>query len=216
MTLNLKRLSMLEKELQKITSGNPCVGVLDTGALIDITQATRSYNLNGCGKEEKNPCYSTTSSFLGLISWMMPLIITPKTYQEIQEHGRMRLNSHITELSPRIVDYSLDRMLQSQEFVKDLVEGVEMDKARYDAYWASIHSCNGNSKKENERYSDTDKEILATAAYLSKCKIGTIPEKSIDTVVVLSSDAHVLLGSDFLSREFNGDYSKIFPLSTRY
>lgn len=211
----IKNLGCLEREILEKSSGNFPVIVLDTGGLIDISHATRTYILNGCPKTEKNPNYSGASVFLKHVSRRTPLIVTPKTYQEIQDHGRMRLNSHTVELSPITVDYSLKVMADSAVFLDGLAGELSLDDARYDAYWTSKECCMGNCKKQEEGCSDTDREIISTVAYLSRCQIIGKPDKKVDRVLVVSSDAHVLLGSEFLGRYFDEKYPNIIPISTR-
>lgn len=216
MKLDIKDLGKLEREIVESSNGNSAVIVLDTGGLIDIVHATRNYSLNGNGKKEKNPNYEKATSFLKYISEKVPVIITPKTYQEIQDHGRMKLNSHITELSPKVVDFSLKVMTDSARFIEETIPELSMDDIRYDAYWASKEGCIGNPKKDAEGCSDADKEILSIAAYLSKCKVVESVPKKINKVLVISSDAHIIQGTEFLKRGFDGKYSGIVPISTRH
>ena len=211
----IKNLRCLEREILEKSRGNFPVIVLDTGGLIDISHTTRTYGLNGFSKTEKNPNYVGASVFLKHVSQRVPILVTPKTYQEIQDHGRMRLNSHTVELSPITVDYSLKVMADSAVFLKGLVGELSLDDARYDAYWTSKRCCDGNCKKQEEGCSETDMEIISTVAYLSGCRMIEEPDKRIDRVLVLSSDAHVLSGSEFLGRHFDERYQNIIPISTR-
>jgi hypothetical protein len=206
----------LEREIFEKSSGNFPVIVLDAGGLIDISHATRTYSLKGCPKTEKNPNYAAANVFLRHVSQRAPILLTPKTYQEIQDHGRMMLNSHTVELSPITVDYSLKVMADSAVFLDGLVGELSLDDARYDAYWTSKVCRMGNCKKQEEGYSDTDREIISTAAYLSRCQMIGESDKKVDGVLVISSDAHVLSGSEFLGRYFDGRYPNITPISTRH
>ncbi len=215
MAVNIKDLGELERDILKHSSKASPVLVLDTGALIDIVHATRDFNLYANGRRETHPHYLRATSFLKNVSSRIPLVITPKTYQEIQNHGGMRLNSHITELSPAVVNYSLDIMLDSARFMDRLVVEVPFDDVRYDAHWASLEGCNGSPKKKQEGCSDTDREILSFAAYLSLCKHPSNPGIKINPVLVVSPDLHIIHGSEFLRREFDGRYSNIVPISTR-
>ena len=132
----LKDLGALEKEIIKNSSGSFPVLILDTGGLIDIANEVRRYNLiykNG----NRNLSYEKPTIFLKYLSKKFPIIITPKTYQEIQDHGRMRLNGHTVELSPKIVNYSLERTLASASFISMLKKEFDTEQTRYDAYWAS-------------------------------------------------------------------------------
>ncbi|MEX2017013.1 MAG: hypothetical protein WD876_00900, partial [Candidatus Pacearchaeota archaeon] len=97
-----------------------------------------------------------------------------------------------------------------------LETGFSQDDIRYDAYWASREGCNGNPKKYLEGCSDVDKEILTAAAILSKSKINMGSSyKEVGKVIVLSPDAHIIQGAEFLKRGFDGKYSNIVPISTR-
>ncbi len=216
MTQIIKDLGKLEKDIIANSSGSLPVVVLDTGGLIDIVQSARQYGLN-YKNGNRDSKYAKVTSFLKSLSERTPVIITPKTYQEMQDHGRMMLNAHITELSPRVVDFALQTMLNSQRFMDTLqLERGELDQTRYDAYWASREGCNDNKKKHEEGCSDTDKEILSVSAYLSKCKVLQYPNKRVGQILVLSSDAHILQGIEFLKRGFDGQYSNIVPISTRH
>lgn len=215
MTHNLKELGRLEKDILKNASGNFPLLILDTGALIDIIQTSRDYCFCA-NRHEKNSNYEKATYFLKDMSSHFPLVITPKTYQEIQDHGRMRLNAHETELSPKIVDFALNIMINSVKFISGLKAGVELDMARYDAYWASQEGCKGNLKKMEEGCSDTDREILTIAAFLSQCRTVKDKRKKIGRILVASSDTHIIKGSEFLKRGFGGKYSNITSISTRY
>jgi len=141
------------------------------------------------------------------------MVITPRTYREIQNHGKTRLNGHTFELNQEIVDFALSTLIKSNELIDGLTNFCPFDNIRYDVYWATKYGCNGNSKKILEGCSDTDKEILNTAAYLSRSKVGN--NAALNPVLVISSDAHILKGAEFLKRGFDGTYSAMTPLSTR-
>mgnify|MGYP001605524776 CR=1 FL=1 len=213
MKTGIKGIKQLERDITQNFSGNLPIIVLDTCALIDIRQSIKQYNLinkNG----NRSPKYERTTLFLK--SLRSQIVITPKTYQEIQDHGRMRLNSHTLELSPNVVDFALDTMINSNRFISGLESEMEFDRARYDAYWASQEACNGIHKKHLEGCSETDREILSTIAYLSRCRIPDGRGKLIRSVLVISPDAHILKGAEFLKRGFDGRYSAIVPISTRH
>lgn len=216
MTMNIKELGHLERDITQHSGGSQPVLVLDTGGLIDIATAIRQYNLthkNG----NANPKYARTTLFLKSLSEQAKsyIIITPRTYQEIQDHGRMRLNEHTLELSPKIVDFALETMISSMGFVSRLEREIELDQTRYDAHWASVHGCSDCKKKHLEGCSDTDKEIIATIASLSTSKVPEVG-KGINPVLVLSPDAHIIRGAEFLKRGFYSRYSNIVPISTRH
>jgi hypothetical protein len=215
MKINIKDIGTLEKDILKNSNTDFPVMLLDTSGVIDIVSASRQYNLinkNG----DKNLKYEMPIVFLKNLAEKTHVIITPKIYQEIQDHGRMRLNCHTFELTPKIVDFALDTMTDSIRFISKLNKNIELDQARYDAYWASQEGCKENIKKNVEGCSDADKEILSTAALLSRCKTNKFPSKKISQVIVLSSDAHIIQGAEFLKRSFDGKYSNIIPISTRY
>lgn len=217
MTMNIKELGQLERDItQSSSGGSHAVLVLDTGGLIDVATAIREYGLthkNG----NANPHYARTTIFLKSLSEQTKsrIIITPRTYQEIQDHGRMRLNEHTLELAPRIVDFALEIMINSMGFFSRLEHEIELDQTRYDAHWASAYGCRDNPKKHLEGCSDTDKEIIATLASLSTSKFPEVGRR-INPVLVLSPDAHIIRGAEFLKRGFDGRYSNIVPISTRY
>ena len=213
--MDIKEMGQLEKEIIKSSSGSFPVMVLDTGGLIDIATALRQYNLihrNG----DRNPRYEKTTAFLRNLSQTIRVIITPRTYQEIQDHGKMRLNSHTIAFTPKVVDFALDTMADSIKFIAELNGQISLDDAGYDAYWAARDGCNGNHKKHLEGCSDTDKEILATAAYLSRSRVNGTIDREIEPVLVISPDAHIIKGSEFLKRGFGERYSSIVPISTRH
>ncbi len=215
MALNVKSPGKLENDLLKHLSHASPIIILDTGGLIDIVQATRDFSLYANGKRHLYPHYTRATSFLKNLSSKIPLFITPKTYQEIQKHGEMRLNSHEVELSQIVVDYALGATLSSARLIGNLTGESNFDEARYDAHWASLEGSIGNDKKMNEKCSDTDKEILSVAAYLSTCYKPESPGQKINPVLVVSPDFHVINGSKFLRREFDEKYSGIVPISTR-
>ncbi|MEX2017614.1 MAG: hypothetical protein WD876_04025, partial [Candidatus Pacearchaeota archaeon] len=90
MTLFIKEPGKLEKDIVENSSGSFPVLVLDTGGLIDVVYSTRGYGLNGKGAKEKNPNYEMATSLFNYLSEKLPVLITPKTYQEMQDHGRMQ------------------------------------------------------------------------------------------------------------------------------
>mgnify|MGYP001573804130 FL=1 len=211
MKTGIKGIGQLERDITQNFSGNLPITVLDTGALIDIRQSIKQYNLinkNG----NRSPKYERTTLFLK--SLRSQIVITPKTYQEIQDHGRMRLNSHTLELSPKIVNFALEAMIKSNIFISRLESEVEFEQARYDAYWTSKEDY--GIHKKHLGCSETDREILSTVAYLSRCRIPDGGGKLIRPVLAISSDAHILRGSEFLKRGFDGRYSAIVPISTRH
>jgi len=213
--MKINKLGELEKTIVQHSSGSFPVIVLDTGGLIDIANAIRIYNVNYRNKTI-SPIHKSTITFLKYLSEKTPIVITLKTYQEIKDHGRMWLNGHTLELFPETVDFALDIMNRSKQFCSGLDSGIEPDQARYDAHWASIEACNGNSKKSLEGCSDTDKEILSTVAYLSTSKIPGATIKKIGPVLVISPDLHIIRGTEFLKRGFDDRYSNVVPISTRH
>lgn len=213
MKTGIKKIEQLERDITQNFSGNLSITVLDTGALIDITRSIKLYNLINKNRN-RSLKYERTTLFLK--SLRSQIVITPKTYQEIQDHGRMRLNSHTLELSPKVVNFALDTMINSNIFISGLESELEFDQARYDAYWVSKEVCSGIHKKHLEGCSETDREILSTVAYLSRCKIPDGGGKLMRSVLAISSDAHILRGSEFLKRGFGGRYSAIVPISTRH
>jgi len=214
--MNIKEIGQLEGEIVKYFSEDSIpVMVLDTGGLIDITTSLREYafsHRNG----NRNPRYEKATAFLKNLAQALPMIITPRTYQEIQNHGRTRLNGHAIELTPKVVDFALGAMADSIKFIDGLRPRFSLDDVAYDAYWAAKEGCNGNHKKCLEGCSDTDKEILTTAAYLSMSRANGSINSEINPVLVVSPDAHVLKGAEFLKRSFDGRYSTIVPFSTRH
>lgn len=215
MALNIKRPQNLEVELLDYANKTSPVIILDTGGLIDIVQSTRNFSLNGNGHVAKYPQYGRATAFLRHIGARIPVLITPKTNQEIQNHIGVRLNSHELEVSPALTEYSFDLMSNSVRFMGGVKGETSLDDTRYDAHWAALEGCKGNLKKKEEGCSDTDKEILIAAAYLSQCRHpGNNPNK-INPVLVVSPDLHITEGAKLLRREFDGKYSTIIPISTR-
>lgn len=219
MKTDIKEISKLEKDVVDNLSGKSPVIVLDTGALIDISNATRKYDLVHRIVHHKrggeNPNYFDAVSFLKYFSGMAPLIITPRTHKEIYRHASTRLNGHTFELPLRAVEFSLDNMVTSTLFLDGLQGELPKDETRYDTYWTSKECCNGNHKKQEEGCSDTDKEILEAVAYLSSGRTVRQTGEKVDQVIILSSDAHVISGAEFLKRGFDGRYQGIVPISTR-
>jgi hypothetical protein len=217
MKKDIKTLSKLEKEIKSHLRGAHTtlpVAILDTGGLIDITASSRAFELKNRGRKA-NLIYTNPTGFLKHISGLAPLIVTPKTYQEIQKHGQTMLNGYLPEIESDSVNYALNLMTDSVAFMNGVESAVPMDQARYDAHWASIECCKDNFKKHSERCSDVDKEILASAAYLSEGKSRGAFGKQIGPVLTVSSDEHVLKGSKFLNTSFDGRYVGIIPVSTR-
>ncbi len=211
MKTGIKGIQQLERDITQNFSGKLPIIVLDTGALIDIRKSTKQYSLTNKNRN-RNPKYEITTLFLKSLG--SQIVITPKTYQEIQDHGRMRLNSHTLELSPKIVNFALEAMIKSNIFISRLESEVEFEQARYDAYWTSKEDY--GIHKKHLGCSETDREILSTVAYLSRCRIPDGGGKLIRPVLAISSDAHILRGSEFLKRGFDGRYSAIVPISTRH
>ncbi len=214
--MKIKEIGQLEGEIVKHFSMDSIpVLVLDTGGLIDITTTLRRYAFSH-RTGNRNSRYEKTTSFLNNLSQALSIVITPKTYQEIQNHGRTRLNGHAIELTPRVVDFALNTMTDSVGFVARLKSRVSLDDAGYDAYWAAKEGCRGNTKKFLEGCSDTDKEILATAAYLSMSRMNGAINNEINPVLVISPDTHIIKGLEFLKRGFDGRYSNLMSISTRH
>ena len=211
--MQIKKIGPLEGELLRHYDSLDSIPVLifDTGGLIDMAKSLRQYafsHRNG----DRDQRYEKPSVFLRNLSGAFKMIITPKIYQEIQNHGRTRINQHTIELTPRVVDFALEAMIGSRDFIKEVKSQMTLDDARYDAYWAAKYGCNGkhkrNHKKCLEGCSEADKELLSTAVYL-----GMSPD--INPALVVSSDAHILDGLKFLKDNSGDIYSKIIPVSTR-
>ena len=210
----IKDLRRIEREIRDNFRGDLPVLVMDTGGLIDIEAKVRQHNFTCVNEERIDSCISTTY-FLQNILKGRPMFITPKTYREIRNHEGMKLNGHVYELSPSTLNFSLDSMVYSTQFFIGLNQRVESDQIRYDAYWAARECCKDNPKKYAEGCSDTDKEILLAIANLSNSNPRNAPQIGVGSVVVVSSDSHVINGSEILKTEFDGRYSGIFPVSTR-
>jgi len=212
--MEIKGINQLEGEIiRHFSLGTFPVMVLDTSGLIDLVTAMRQYNSvrrNG----DRNQRYERPALFLENLAQELPMVITPRTYREIQNHGRTRLNGHTVELTPEVMDFALNTLIKSVEFIDGLKNPVSFDDIRYDTYWAAKYGCDGNHKKIMEGCSDTDREILATAAHISGSNIDD--KTALGPVLVTSSDAHVLKGAELLKRGFDGKYSRIMPFSTRH
>src|SRR3990170_1120380 len=121
----IKDIGSLAREIAQNSSGSFPLVVLDTGGLIDIVSATRMYNFNH-KNGNKDPRYELTISFLKHLSERLPVLITPRTYKEMQEHGNVMLNDHgIYEIPPKVVDFTLGTMEESIKFISRLKKGTD-------------------------------------------------------------------------------------------
>ncbi len=218
----IKSPSKIEKELGRFEFNEkeksvPAV-LMDTSALIDIERSLRDYALSKKQKVALN--YRDVPSFLSVIDKKCPLIITPLVFGEIVKHSHLRLNGHTLEIEPRTFDYIEGQVANSGDFLARARTDVTLDNARYDTYWVSKKSCNGNAKKDCEGFSETDKEILTNAVRLSRSYIA-FPEKAnkvynISPVVVFSSDTHMKEGVRFINEFLQSKYPQICNVSARY
>ena len=211
----VKELSRIMREIYHNSDGDSSALVLDTGGLIDILSGIRGHNLSHRATN-RDSNYILPSSFLRKLSEITNVIITPETYKEIYNHRITRLNRHSFEIPPQVVKFSLDAVSKSTRFMWGLELQLGLDDIRYDAYWASKECCRHNQKKHDEGFSEADKEILVTAACLSNSKTENSQGSNISPVIVVSSDSHVIRGSEFLKRECGERYENIVPISTRY
>ncbi len=211
--MRIKNIGPLEGDILRTFSVDsiPMI-VFDTSGLIDIATSIRRYNLchrNGIGDIR----YTSPDVFLRNLNGASKIIITPYTYKEVEKHSHTILNRYTNELESPIVSFSFYALEQYMAIASELKNSISLDEARYDAYWAAKYGCNGNEKKFLEGPSLTDKEILGTASYLANAEI---KGQRINPLIVVSSDAHILKGVEFLRKEFEDKYSSLSPISTRY
>ena len=167
----------------------------DTCALIDLERLTREYR----GQEAK---YARPDIFLDNLIERNRVVLIPKgIINEVRIHRKVKLNSHEYELSQDFVSYLEELYKISNCFLGCTRYGLDSEQTGLDVYWASVLSCAENQKKQEEGFSNADKDLLTLACLLTTTK--SDPAKSsekisIGLVDVLSSDEHILRGADFL------------------
>ena len=116
LNMEIKGIGQLEGEIIRSLSLGPFpVMVMDTGGMIDFVNSMRQYTSSH--RNGKNVRYAAPTTFFKALSAEVPIVITPKTYQEIQNHGRTRLNGHAIELAPDAVNFALDTMIESAKLI---------------------------------------------------------------------------------------------------
>lgn len=225
MTLVVKDPGRLEKEIKGIINGgnsrNLAVAVVDTGGIIDLVKSTREYDLSTRRDKFRVPEYTDPTEMLKKLARKMPVIITPQMRKELVRHKNTMLNSRQPEIYSHLLDYSFDLAMDSAYFMSGLKpsrpSGVfSWDDVEYQMYLLSKECCNGNRKKTEEGCSDTDREILTTAAYLSRSREDTGIKRKINPVIVISPDQHITCGVDMINRELSDLYPGIISFSTRF
>jgi len=218
MKFKLKELSALEKELTSLEEQretNLPMILVDTGALIDIEQSVRNYSLSH--KKELNSNHLYVKKFLSIVRNEAPLIITPHVFAEITNHAHCNRNGHTKEIEYDTFKYVQSLVNESTDFLARARTKASLDEARYDVYWATKNSCKDNNKKNEEGFSDADKDLLTNAARLSCSHIINEEKKfNINPVVIFSPDQHIEKGVNFINEFLSCKYPNIINISTRY
>lgn len=228
MTLILKSCKILEENLKEelgnyLESGKDLpVVLLDTGAVIDLEEAVKSHVKSLKEKAE-------TSLFLKSLKEKVPLVVTPYVHREIIRHSRYKRNSHTPEIEPSTFKFIKGIVNESTDFLTRARTDVPLDDARYNVYWISKEACKcdnsdnkNDKKKQDEGFSETDRDILTHAIRLSRSYIefpqGTQINRKINPVIVFSPDKHIGEGISFIykCRSLSEQYPGIKNISTRY
>lgn len=210
----------LERSLDNVFSNTPHnlpVIVLDTGALIDIVHASRNYDLTFKGDKARNEIYANPVLFLMSLNDKAPFVIPPLVMDEVESHGRCKLNSYRFELSDDVLGFTRGLFLDSKNFLKTLESELELDEVGLDSYLISHVCCDESPKKKLEGVSRTDRQVISTAAYLATSHLKGYFYRKVNPVVILSSDAHCSLGTNFINQdiELRTKYPGINCVSTR-
>lgn len=197
------------------------IAILDTGAIIDIVHATRRDKQSYRGKKIPENVFMQAYDFLTHVNEnVVPLIVLPSVFTEVDLHRNVNLNGHTKEFDEETYQTVQDLMTQSTDLIRRtnfLDSSVSDDDIMYDIWNLSLEACQDCSKKHEEGYSEADKDILAYAAYFSRAYLREPGKQRIGKVLVISPDNHIKMGVKFLlaDEEFSEKYKNILSISTR-
>lgn len=197
------------------------IAILDTGAIIDIVQATRRDKQFYRGKKPAKNVFMHAYDFLTHVNEnVVPLVVLPSVFTEVDLHRNVNLNGHTKELDEDTYQTVQDLMQSSTDLIRRtnfVNDTIGDDDIRYDIWNLSKQACQDFSKKYKEGYSDVDKDILAYAAYFSRAYLREPDRKRIGRVLVISPDRHIIEGVNFFltDDELSKKYPNIMSISTR-
>ena len=207
------------KKIERTIEGNPftrplfdrniSIIVPDTCSIIDLQNMTRNYK----GDESK---YSSPYLFLdSLERENRRLLITDGIMNEVLVHKDIKVNDNVYEIQPDFADYIKRIYDVSNRFFTKFRYGADSEQVGLEVYWASKYACKDNFKKSVECFSDVDKEVLKVACLIGtgKLEISDSKTRDINLVHILSSDEHLLKGTEFMKREFG--YSNINCINSK-
>jgi hypothetical protein len=217
--------SLLEKIQQGASNMDYPVVLVDTSAIIDIQHAA---NQNKLGKRKETGVFTDAYQFLKELNKRALLLANPSVCEEVEEHAKKKINPHVYKIDPKVAnlvctDFKTNLLelwcnsilpievkdsIEMEKLKEDLEEGI-----RYAAHWTKLYCCQGNLKKQKERFSSVDENILVRAACLSQLSIFTGVLKRISPVGVLTSDEHVSCGIDYLKIE--GGFYGLYTIKAR-
>ena len=210
--MKLKTLKDIIKDANKSLSGKsfPII-FLDTSAVIDICKSSRNEILEQNSRKRSLPLYEVRADhFFKKLGNMYKVVVSPLAYSEMEEHYNVKYNSHSWEIN-RGVCALIKKFSKNYEELKEFCDLPVGERERYDVYWTTKFCCMDNKKKNLEKFSKVDIEILNNTLLFSEHFVKD--NQRADPTVVFSSDAHILEGAKML-KELG--YGNILPLSTRY
>jgi len=206
------------RRIEKNIIGNPFTRPLfdrdisiiipDTNAMIDLQRMTKEYK----GYEVK---YFNPEFFLeSLERNNRRILISEEIIREINIHEDIKLNDNTYEISKSFLRFLRKVYNFSNNLSRNLKYGADSEQVGLEVYWASKFACIDNPKKQEECFSETDKQLLKFACLVGTSKLDIENrERNVGLVHILSSDEHLIKGTEFM-REQAG-YSNINCVNLR-
>ena len=195
----------------KESTGDNWIVLLDTGAIIDFEREVAQFKL-------KNPKLSTVDFYKSLFDELGSLYVNDSVLKEVAAHNER----HFINGSPEISLATFMAIAKMRKMYDDLIgignPSLDLEKAKYDTYWASKYSFEeGHKKQAKDPISHVDRETIASALYLKNLFLPTLESDSqykiVSGVAILSPDSHiaktveVLLGENFDAMERLKDFT---------
>jgi hypothetical protein len=181
--------------------------VLDTSFLIDLQDLTHSYK----GPHAR---YARPDLFLDTLRMeRKPLVIPCGVGREISKHRRVKVNDHVFELDASFANYLVEAENSGRTLLREFGVPCDPEQVRLDVYWTAKEACLGCPKKQEEGFSEEDKNFLHTVGLLQHCFDGADISRGAEKIHALSSDDHILCGARFLRDEMG--YNRINPVQLR-
>ena len=167
--------------------------VPDTSAIIDLQRMCRDYK--GDIGRYSNPCLFLED----LESYTRRILIPSAIHDEILNHRNVKVNVNTYEISPGFCDFLHKVHQTSNGIFGNIKYSADSEQVGLEVHWASVLACNGNYKKQEECFSEADRELLKIVCLLENAVLGSGENsRKISLVNVLSSDEHIFKGVEFM------------------